>query len=233
MMSTRTAAAQSASVASLFMRQVYLWMAVGLGITAVAAWEVAASETMRSLLFGNIFVLLSIIAAQIGLFIALNFFMQKLSATAATALFAVYTGLTGVTLSSIFTVYDFGSIANAFVVTAGTFLTMSIYGWVTKRDLTAMGSFLMMGFVGIFIAIIVNTFLQSAMLDFVISILGVLVFIGLTAYDTQKIKQFAEDAPLHDSTAVRRGVILGAFTLYLDFLNLFIFILRLTGGSKD
>ncbi len=233
MMNTRTIASQSTSVASLFMRQVYLWMAVGLAITAVTAWEVAASESIRNLLIGNLFVLVGIVVAQLGLFIALNFFVQKMSATTATALFVVYTALTGVTLSSIFLVYDLGSIANAFVVTAGTFLTMSIYGWVTKRDLTGMGSFLMMGLVGVFIAIIVNIFLQSAMLDFIISILGVLIFTGLTAYDTQKIKQFAEDAPLNDSTAIRRGVILGALTLYLDFLNLFIFMLKFMGGNRD
>ncbi len=233
MIQSRTVGAQDVSVATLFMRQVYLWMAAGLGITAVTAWQVAGSETIRTMIFGNTFVLIALVIAQLGLVFALSAAIQRMSAFTATALFVLYSALTGLTLSSIFIVYPIGNIVNAFVVTAGTFLVMSIYGWVTKRDLTAMGSFLFMGVVGIFIAMVVNYFLQSAMLDFVISAVGVLVFTGLTAYDTQKIKEFGAAAPLSDGTAVRRGVILGALTLYLDFINLFLFMLRFMSGNRD
>ena len=176
---------------------------------------------------------IGLIIAQFALVIALSAAVQRMSAGMATGLFALYSVLTGATLSSIFIVYPIGSIANAFFVTAGTFLAMSVYGTVTKRDLTGMGSFLMMGLFGIIIAMIVNLFLKSTMMDFVISCIGVLIFTGLTAYDTQKLRQFGENTPLDDATAVRRGVILGALTLYLDFINLFLMMLRLFGGSRD
>lgn len=230
---SRTVASAGVSVASIFMRQVYQWMTVGLGITAATAWFVAGSEAARAAIFGSTFVLIALIVAQFGLVIALSAAVQRMSAATATGLFLLYSALTGVTLSSIFIVYPIGSITNAFVVTAGTFLAMSVYGTVTKRDLTAMGSFLMMGLFGIIIAMVVNIFLKSSMMDFVISCLGVLIFTGLTAYDTQKIKEFGANAPLDDSTAVRRGVILGSLTLYLDFINLFLMMLRLFGGNRD
>ncbi len=233
MINTRSIPAQGVSVAALFMRQVYLWMATGLGITAFVAWQVAASEVMRSLVFSSMFVVVALFFAQLGLVFALNSAIQRMSAFTATALFVLYSALTGMTLSSIFLVYPIGNIVNAFVVSAGTFLAMSIYGWVTKRDLTSMGSFLMMGVFGLFIAIVVNLFLQSAMMDFIICCAGVLIFTGLTAWDTQRIKEFGAAAPLNDSTAVRRGVILGALTLYIDFINIFIFMLRLMGGNRD
>ena len=215
------------------MRQVYQWMTVGLSVTAALAWYVSGSEAARAVIFGNSFVLIALVIAQFGLVIALSAAVQRMSAATATGLFMLYSALTGVTLSSVFIVYPIGSITNAFVVTAGTFLAMSIYGTVTKRDLTSMGSFLFMGLIGIIIAMVVNIFLKSAMMDFVISCLGVLIFTGLTAYDTQKIKEFGAAAPLDDATAVRRGVILGALTLYLDFINLFLMILRLFGASRD
>ncbi len=221
------------NVVSIFMRQVYLWMTVGLGITAATAWYVAGTPAIQNLVFANTFNLIVLIIAQIGLVVAISAAVHKMSAFMATSLFMLYSALTGVTLSSIFIAYDMGAIANAFVVTAGTFLVMSIYGWTTKRDLTAMGSFLFMGLIGIIIASLVNYFLKSPLMDYIISGVGVLVFTGLTAYDTQKIKEFAANAPLNDSTAVRRGVILGALTLYLDFINLFIMMLRFMGGSRD
>ncbi len=221
------------SVASIFMRQVYLWMTAGLGITAATAWYVSNTPAIMNIVFGSMVVLIALVFAQIGLVIAINFAIQRMSAFMATALFVLYSALTGVTLSSIFIVYDMGAIANAFIVSSGTFLVMSVYGWVTKRDLTALGSFLFMGLIGLLIAIVVNWFLQSTLLDYIISGVGVLVFTGLTAYDTQKIKEFAANAPLNDSTAVRRGVILGALTLYLDFINLFLMMLRLMGGNRD
>ncbi|MBA4358071.1 MAG: hypothetical protein C0405_10145, partial [Desulfovibrio sp.] len=120
-----------------------------------------------------------------------------------------------------------------FVVTAGMFGAMSVYGMVTKRDLTSMGSFLFMGLIGIVLASVVNMFLKSSAMGFIISVIGVLVFTGLTAYDTQKLKYMGEAMPLGDGTAIRRGTILGALTLYLDFLNLFLMMLRLFGSSRD
>lgn len=234
METTRTTIAQSdASVASIFMRQVYQWMTVGLGVTAAMAWYVSGSEAIREAVFGNTFVLIALIVAQFGLVIALSAAVQRMSAGTATGLFLLYSALTGVTLSSIFIVYPIGSITNAFVVAAGTFLAMSVYGTVTKRDLTSMGSFLFMGLIGIILASVVNIFLQSSVMDFVISCVGVLVFTGLTAYDTQKIRAFGASAPLDDATAIRRGVILGSLTLYLDFINLFLMMLRLFGGNRD
>ncbi len=233
MQNTRSVAQQEVSVASIFLRQVYQWMTVGLLLTAVTAWMVAGSAQAQALIFGNSFVLIALVIAQFGLVIGLSAAVQRMSAGMASGLFLLYSALTGLTLSSIFIVYPMGSIVNAFITTAGTFFAMSVYGLVTKRDLTAMGSFLMMGLFGLIIAMLVNIFLQSPVMDFVISAVGVLIFTGLTAYDTQKIKEFGANAPLEDGTAVRRGVILGALTLYLDFINLFLMMLRLFGGNRD
>jgi len=219
-----------ASAVSVYMQQVYMWMTVGLGLTAVVAWGTASSPAALRFIFSNTVVLVGLIIAQLGLVIALSAAVHRFSAATATAMFLLYSGLTGVTLSSIFVVYTSGSIANAFLVTAGTFGAMSVYGTVTKRDLTGMGSFLFMGLIGLVIAMVVNIFLKSAMMDFVISGIGVLIFTGLTAYDTQKLRRFGENAPLGDATALRRGAILGALTLYLDFINLFLMMLRLFGN---
>ena len=218
------------SAVSVYMQQVYMWMTVGLGLTAFVAWGIASSPAALQFIFGNTVVLIGLVIAQLGLVIALSAAVHRFSAGTATAMFLLYSGITGVTLSSIFVVYTSGSIANAFLVTAGTFGAMSVYGTVTKRDLTGMGSFLFMGLIGLIIAMVVNIFLQSAMMDFVISCIGVLIFTGLTAYDTQKLRRFGENAPLGDATALRRGAILGALTLYLDFINLFLMMLRLFGN---
>ena len=174
-----------------------------------------------------------LLTAQFGMVIALSAAIHKMSAGTATGLFLLYSALTGAMLSSIFVIYPIASIANAFLVTTGTFLAMSVYGTVTKRDLTTMGNFLFMGLIGIIIAMVVNIFLKSTMMDFIISCLGVLIFTGLTAYDTQKLRRFGEAAPLDDGTAVRRGAIMGALTLYLDFINLFLMMLRLFGGNRN
>lgn len=234
-MSYSRSVAQSAanSVVSLYMRQVYQWMTAGLAVTTVVAYAVASSPAVQAAIFGNTIVLILLIVAQFGLVIALSAAVHKMSGGTATGLFLLYSAVTGATLSSIFVVYPIASIANAFLVTTGTFLAMSVYGTVTKRDLTAMGSFLFMGLIGIVIASLVNIFLKSSMMDFIISCLGVLIFTGLTAYDTQKLRQFGENAPLEDGTAVRRGAILGALTLYLDFINLFLMMLRLFGGNRE
>ena len=235
LMSNTCSVAQSGvnSVASIYMRQVYQWMTVGLGVTTLVAWFVASTPAVQQVIFGNSLIMIGLIVAQFGLVIAISAAVQKMSGSTATGLFLLYSALTGATLSSIFVIYPIASITNAFLVTTGTFLAMTVYGTVTKRDLTAMGSFLFMGLIGIVIAMVVNIFLQSAMMDFIVSCLGVLIFTGLTAYDTQKLRQFGENAPLDDATALRRGAILGALTLYLDFINLFLMMLRLFGGNRD
>lgn len=221
------------SVSGIFMSQVYRWMTIGLGVTALTAYAVAGSPRLVMAIMSNYAIMIALIVVQIGLVVALGAAIHKFSAGVATGIFLLYALLNGLTLSSIFIVYPIGNIANAFLTCTGMFLAMSVYGTVTKRDLTGMGSFMFMGLIGIIIASIVNIFLASSMLSFVISCVGVIVFTGLTAYDTQKLRQFGEAAPLDDATAIRRGAILGALTLYLDFINLFLMLLRLFGGNRD
>ncbi len=221
------------SVASQYMRKVYMWMGAGLLATALVAAGVASSQQAMNAIYSNPLVLILLIVAQFGLVIALSAAVHKMSAETATFCFLLYAVLTGATLSSIFVAYPMGSIANAFLTTAGMFTAMAIYGTVTRRDLTGMGSFLFMGLVGLLIAMIVNFFLGSALMDFVISCVGVVIFTGLTAYDTQQLRVFGGNAPMGDQVAVRRGAILGALTLYLDFINLFLMLLRLFGNSRD
>jgi len=157
-----------------------------------------------------------------------------MSSATATTLFVIYAALNGITLSFIFIIYTRTSIASTFFVCAGTFIACSIYGWVTKKDLTSFGGFLIMGLIGIIIATIVNMFLNSTMLSMMISYIGVFIFVGLTAYDTQKIKNMALTQPADlDGGAIRKGAILGALSLYLDFINLFLFFLRIMGVSRD
>lgn len=218
---------------SVYMRNVYLWMTVGMAITSVVAYGVANTPALRQVIFENGMVLILLIIAQFGLLIALSAAIHKMSAPMATGLFILYSALTGATLSSIFLRYSLGSIGQAFLVTAGTFLAMTIYGTVTKKDLSGLGSFLFMGLIGIIIAMIVNMFLHSSMMSLIISCLGVIIFTGLTAYDTQKLRAFGAAAPLDDAVAMRRGSILGALTLYLDFLNLFLMLLQLFGANRD
>lgn len=221
------------SAVSVYMRHVYQWMTAGLALTTVVAYGVAGTPAIRDAILGNSLVLILLVVAQFGLVIALSAAIHKLSAGAATGLFLLYSALTGAMLSSIFVVYPIASIGTAFLVTTGTFLAMTVYGTVTKRDLTGLGNFLFMGLIGIIIAMVVNIFLQSTMMNFIVSCLGVLIFTGLTAYDTQKLRRFGEAAPLEDGTAIRRGAILGALTLYLDFINIFLMLLQLFGGNRD
>lgn len=215
-----------------FMRGVYGWMSTGMLLTAAAAWFTAASPFGMTLLQSPGLVMV-LVLVQFGLVLGLSAAINKLSGSTATLMFLAYSALTGLTLSSIFFVYSMASIFQAFVVTAGMFGAMSVYGMVTKRDLTSMGSFMFMGLIGIVLASLVNMFVKSSALSYAISIIGVFVFVGLTAYDTQKLKYMGEAMPLGDGTAIRRGTILGALTLYLDFLNLFLMLLRLFGSSRD
>ena len=220
------------SSVSIFMTQIYQWMTVGLLLTAVVAWFASDSEAVMTLIFGNTISLIVLVVLMIGLPLGLQGMLPRLSAGAATLWFLLYSAVVGLTFSSIFLVYTGASIAATFGITAGMFGGMSIYGMVTKRDLTGWGSFLMMGLLGLILAMVVNIFLQSPALHFVISGVGVLIFTGLTAYDTQKLRALGENAPLDDATVMRRGVILGALTLYLDFINLFLMLLRLIGDRR-
>lgn len=215
-------------VTNAFMRGVYLWMASGLAITAVFAFL-----TME---YGHLFltkpVFYAAMIAELGLVIALSAAIHKLSGFAATSMFILYSALNGITLSLILLVYTSQSVMTAFVTTAGMFGAMSLYGLVTKRDLTGMGSFMMMGLFGILIAMVVNIFMGSSTLDLGISILGVIIFLGLTAYDTQALRNMGETAPMDDALAIRRGTIIGALKLYLDFINIFLMLLRLFGDRR-
>ena len=226
------ASVSRADTINAFMRGVYGWMSLGMLLTAATAWFTATSPLGVSLL-QTPGLMLVLILAQFGLVIGLSAAINKLSGGTATLMFMAYSALTGLTLSSIFFVYSMASIFQAFVVTAGMFGAMSVYGMVTKRDLTSLGSFMFMGLIGIVLASVVNMFLKSSAMSFGISVIGVFVFVGLTAYDTQKLKYMGEVMPMGDGTAIRRGTILGALTLYLDFLNLFLMLLRLFGSSRD
>ncbi len=217
-----------------FIRSVYNWMAVGLGLTGCIAYFVSQNNSLSQLIFGNRLLFFGLLIAEIVLVVSLSARIHKIQASTATGLFLLYAALNGVTLSFIFLVYTSSSIASTFFVCAGTFLACSVYGMVTKRDLTSLGGFMTMGLIGIIIASVVNLFLKSPGMYMVISYIGVLVFVGLTAYDTQQLKNMAMTRPADASGAmVRKGAIMGALKLYLDFINLFIMLLRIFGGQRD
>ena len=220
-------------VVNAFMQGVYRWMGTGLAVTAVAAYYTASSPALMELIFGNPLLLFGLIAAELGLVLAVSAGISRMSGTTATGLFMLYSALNGVTLSAVLTVYTPASVVSTFVVCAGMFGAMSLYGMTTRKDLTGWGSFLFMGLIGIILAMVVNIFIQSPMINFVVSGLGVLIFVGLTAYDTQKLTRMGQNAPMDDATAVRRGTILGALTLYLDFINLFLFLLHFLGQMRE
>ncbi len=208
------------------MRNVYGWMTMGLLVTAAVALAVSNSG-----FFPGQGMFIIAIFAQLGIVVGLSWAIERISATTAGMLFFVYSALTGFTFSIFFLVFSLGSIAAAFLSTAGVFGAMTVYGLTTKTDLTKMGSYLMMGLFGLIIASIVNIFLGSGPLDFIISIFGVLLFTGLTAWDTQRIAAMAATRKMKvDSDDTLKFSIMGALTLYLDFINLFIFMLRIFGG---
>jgi hypothetical protein len=222
-----------AEVLNAFMRGVYQWMSAGLGLTAVTAYLTISTPALINILQANPTLLFVLIFAELGLVIAMSAAIHKFSALTATALFMLYSGLNGVTIAPLLLIYTGASVAGTFVICAGMFGAMSVYGLTTKKDLSSWGSFLFMGLIGIILASIVNIFLQSSMLHFAVSGIGVLVFVGLTAYDTQKLREMGETAPMDDGTAVRRGTILGALRLYLDFINLFLMLLRFFGQMRE
>ena len=216
-----------------FIRSVYNWMAIGLGITGFIAYYVANTPSLAQMIVGNQILFFGLIIAELGLVIAISARIQKMQASTATALFVLYSALNGATLSLVFLIYTASSITSTFFICAGTFVACSVYGWTTKRDLTSVGGFMAMGLIGIIIASVVNIFLRSPAMHMIISYIGVIVFVGLTAYDTQHLKNMAMTQPDGlEAGVVRKGAILGALKLYLDFINLFLMLLRIFGSRE-
>ncbi|MGA7826750.1 MAG: Bax inhibitor-1/YccA family protein [Geobacteraceae bacterium] len=208
-------------------RQVYAWMGGGLLLTALTATATISSPALFNAIVGNRIVFYALIIGELGLVIGISRAINKISAPVASALFLLYAALNGVTMSVIFAIYTAESITSTFVITAATFGAMSAFGYFTKRDLTRWGSFLFMGLIGVVIASVVNIFVGSSAVSWIISVIGVIVFTGLTAYDTWKIKAMAAAG-----AEGRKPAILGALTLYLDFINLFLMLLRLLGNRR-
>ena len=226
----RTAGADRALVDEglrAFMLKVYNYMCLGLGVTGAVALFTASSETMMQTIYGSPLAWV-VMLSPLAFILVLSFGINKLSVGATQALFWAFAVVMGLSMSMIFMVYTDTSIARVFFVTAAAFAGLSLYGYTTKRSLSAMGSFMVMGLIGIIIAMVVNFFLQSSAMQFAISVIGILIFAGLTAWDTQKLKIMYAQA---DGTAVlEKSAIMGALTLYLDFVNMFYFMLHLFGG---
>ena len=211
------------------MRKVYLKMFLGLLVTALTSWFVLNNETILMTLIQSSGLLIGLCVAELALVFILSLAINKLSSPVATLLFYVYAVINGVTLTPIFLIYTMSSIALTFFVTSGVFLAMTIYGYVTKSDLTKIGSFLVMALIGLIVCTIINVFWANSTMDWIISFAGVIIFLGLTAWDTQKIKQMAQET---DEVNAGKLATLGALSLYLDFINLFLYLLRFL-GSRD
>jgi FtsH-binding integral membrane protein len=220
------------SVVTTFLTRVYTFMALGLGITGLVARAVAASPAAMAFIFGGRWVLMGLIIAELLLVLTFASVAARAGTGVAALMLLVYSLLNGVTLASIFLVYTSASIASTFLVTGGTFAALAAYGTVTKRDLSSLGSFAMMGLVGLVIASVVNLFLGSPMLYWLTTFAGVLVFTGLTVYDAAKLKALGEAAAAQGGDAQTRLALQGALSLYLDFINLFLMLLRIFGGGR-
>lgn len=221
---------QEGSVAfSSLMNKVFVWMSLALVITGLSAYYVANSPDILYAIYSNRAVFWALMIAELGLVFGLSGAIHKLSATTATLMFILYSVVNGATLSSIFFLYELGSIANAFFITAGTFAVMAFIGYTTKKDLTSMGKIAMMALIGLLIATVVNIFVHSSGLQLICSYAGVLIFTGLTAYDVQKIKQMTAIA---DRDTAQKYAVLGALSLYLDFINIFLSLLSIMGDRK-
>ena len=224
---------QTQVLVNSFVRSVYNWMAIGLALTGFVAYYVSNSQSMQNIIFGNPMVFYGLIIGELAMVFYLSARVNKMQASTATALFVLYAALNGATLSAVFLAYTKSSIASTFFVCAGTFVAASVYGWTTKKDLTSFGSFLFMGLIGIIIASVVNIFLKSSGMTMIISYIGVLLFTGLTVYDTQRLKNMALAQPADlEAGVVRKGAIMGALSLYLDFINLFLMLLRIMGDRR-
>lgn len=215
------------------LRQVYMWMTLAMLVTTASALVI--SSVAMELLVTNPAIMIVAIVAQLGLVLALSWGMQRMSVTLAQVLFFVYAASVGVTLSLILLVYEGPTVISAFATTAVLFFVMTMFGLTTRVDLTRYSSYLMIGLIGLFIALIVNSFMGNSLFDLLLSFLGVVIFSALTAYDTQRIQRMAQDPRLagEGEATMSRLAIMGALGLYLNFLNLFIFLLRLFGGGRD
>lgn len=213
---------------SALMRKVYLWMAMALVITGFTAYGVATSPAAISAIMTNSVLFWGLIIAEFGLVVWLSAAINRLSLSVATLMFVAYSVINGATLSVIFLAFTMSSITKVFFITAGTFGAMAAIGYTTKKDLSGLGKFLLMALIGLIIASVVNIFMRSTGLELIVSYIGVLVFAGLTAYDTQKIKQMLMAAEDTGETA-QKIALLGALSLYLDFINLFLYLLRIFG----
>ena len=223
---------EMSSAFPVLMRKVYLWMTLALVITGFTAYYVAHNETLLTALVSNQILFWGLVIGEFALVVGLSAAINKLSLTMATLMFVIYSVINGATLSFIFLIYTSSSITNVFFITAGTFAVMALIGYFIKVDLSSMGKILMMALIGIIIATIVNIFTKSEGLAMILNYLGVLVFVGLTAYDSQKIKQMMMAAPDAGEVA-QKMALLGALSLYLDFINLFLYLLRIFGARRD
>ena len=234
---TENVAFQSQTVARSFISNVFSWMFLALAITAGVAYFTSESETMLRMMInfetGSVNAFGWIVTfAPFALVLFMSFGFNRMSQSTMIALFLVYSALMGMSLSFILLIYTAASVFKTFIITAGMFGVMALVGYTTKTDLTRFGSILLMGLIGIIIAMLVNFFMQSERLDYIISFIGVLIFTGLTAYDVQKLKNIGASG-LNDGETMGKMTIFGALTLYLDFINLFLFLLRFFGRSRD
>jgi len=214
-----------------FISKVYGWMAAALAITGLVAWWIATSQSAIQFIFGNRGIFIFLLIGQLLLVGVLAGWINKMSSQTATIIFVLYSALTGIVFSSLFLIYTAGSLASTFLITGGMFAVMSIYGWTTGNDLTKFGSLLFMLLIGLIIASVVNIFVGSTMLYWISTYVGVFIFTGLVAYDTQKIKNMG--ASVQEGTEEhRKGAIIGALSLYLDFINLFLMLLRIFGSRR-
>ncbi len=226
------------TVAKNFMVQVFSWMFIALGISALFAYLFATNDYLLSYLIneGGLTTMgWAVMLAPIGFVLLMSFGYQRLSAPAITGLFLIYSAITGISLSFILLAYSPGSIITCFLSSAAMFGVMAVMGYTTKKDLTGFGRIMMMGLIGIIIASVINLFMHSGTMDYIISFIGVMVFTGLTAYDVQKLKRIGAGIEFEGTEAagVRKLSIIGALNLYLDFINLFLFMLRLFGGRRN
>lgn len=217
---------------SALMRKVFIWMALALVITGVTAYGVATTPSLLIAIVTNKALFWGLIIAELALVFAVSGAINRLSLATATLLFVLYSVVNGATLSVIFLAYSMPAIIQTFFITAGTFGLMALVGYTTKTDLTSLGKLLFMALIGLVIATVVNMFVGSTGFDYILSYVGVLIFVGLTAYDTQKIKQMCMQAP-DAGEHMQKLALLGALSLYLDFINLFLYLLRIFGNNKD
>ncbi|MBR5351494.1 MAG: Bax inhibitor-1/YccA family protein [Prevotella sp.] len=222
----------SSSTFSTLMRKVYTWMALALAITGFTAYYVASSPAIMQAIFSNRILFWGLLIGELALVWIVSASINRLSLTTATAMFILYSVLNGVTLSFIFLAYTMTSITTVFFITAGTFAAMSLYGYFTKTDLSKMGQIMIMALIGLIIATIVNLFVKSSGLTMILSYVGVLIFVGLTAWDTQKIKEMLQMAT-DTGEAAQKIALMGALSIYLDFINLFLYLLRIFGSSRN